>query len=424
MAEITEEAFALAHDEHMKRNSVPEGIERGETRKVQAGSKHDGIVQNFVRKTLPAGSKVKSIDRIRNVSLENMVNDHVKHQRDIAERIKRTRDEFYRNRFSEPPPSTWFEGTKETGYRFLYHGTDYKTMNKIIQSPTGFDPLHCARSLHGRGNYFSSDAEYSLNYSPVYTKVSENVVIKEILLVKVFVGLYQKGIANKPAGEVGYSHIKHNTMVNDLEDPTIFVTQSSSQQIPCYRITVEVPVQHQAQASLTSSVMTLRTEDEHIRAEISNKASKMLTSNFNFDRTNEIHNFVLRQFPHETGKWYCFMIQFTPGVVALDQSVKYSMAMSHTHKLITVVVDMIKSLLLHKGFSGTVEDFVTPYVHFFASGLSPSVAPQIKENRKGYWVKFFNEQAKLLIDTLTVVSKRAPEESSHLAGPAKRVKSK
>lgn len=419
MAEITEEAFAHAHDEYMKRNTRPKGIERGESRRVQTGSKHERIVQSFARKTLPAGSKVRFIDFIRNVSLENMVNDHVKHQRNVVKRYKQDRSVI-----QQTDDMSFPEGTKESDYRFLYHGTDYSTMNKIVQSPTGFDPLHCARSLHGRGNYFSSDAEYSLNYSPVCSKIDEQAVIKEILLVKVFVGLYQKGMPNKPAGQVGYSHIKHNTMVNDLEDPTIFVTQSSSQQIPCYRIIVEVPVQPQAQASLNSSVITLCTEDEHIRAEISNKASKMLTSNFNFDKDNKIHNFILRQFPNEIGKWYCFMIQFTPGVVSLDQSVKYAMAMTHTHKLITIVVDTIKSLLLHKGFPGTVEDFVTPYVHFFSSGLSPSAAPQIKENRKGYWVKFFNEQSKLLIDTLTVVSKRSPEESSQLAGPAKRVKSK
>ena len=92
-------------------------------------------------------------------------------------------------------------------------------------------------------------------------------VIKEILLVNVFVGLYQKGSPNKPADHIGFNHVKHNTLVNDLENPTIFVTQSSSQQVPCYRIRVKIPVQSQSQAGGSVKVTPLPVEDEHIRAE-------------------------------------------------------------------------------------------------------------------------------------------------------------
>ena len=42
---------------------------------------------SFVRKTMPIGAEIWSIDFIRNRPLENIVNDHVKHQKDVIRGI-------------------------------------------------------------------------------------------------------------------------------------------------------------------------------------------------------------------------------------------------------------------------------------------------------------------------------------------------
>ena len=154
MAEIAEEAFAAIHDAYAERTTKPEGITSGELRKLQTKSKHERTVSSFLRKTMPIGAEIDSIEFIRNRPLENIVSDHVKHQTDVnfAEShtgIFYTLDEKGNNiSYEEDVPLP--QGTKETGYRFLYHGTEWRAMNNIISSPSGFDPLRCTRSLHGK----------------------------------------------------------------------------------------------------------------------------------------------------------------------------------------------------------------------------------------------------------------------------------
>lgn len=427
MAEITEESFASIHNQYAERTTKPEGIEMGEVRKLQTKSKHEKIVSSFLRKTMPIGTEIDSVEFIRNKPLENIVDDHVKHQTGVIHGISHTMmhtlDEKGENVFYEeevPLP----EGTKKGGYRFLYHGTSFRAMRNIISSPSGFDPLRCTRSLHGRGNYFSSEADYSLNYSPVLTPETDGMVIKEILLVKVFVGLYQKGSPNKPADHIGINSVKHNTLVNDLENPTIFVTQSSSQQVPCYRITVKIPAPSQPQSGPGSKVPPLSSEDEHIRAVIISYSSKLMYTAFRIDKDNDAHMILYNEFSKASARWYALLIRMSPGIISLDQKIKHSMAMEYTTHLMTTVIDSIKNLLTSKCITGTVEDFVSPYLDVLCSGINPSISPAFRIRQDKFWVDFFKKYSKILVDTLKPVVKREPVESSQLGGPAKKVKSK
>lgn len=428
MAEITDEAFSIAHNSYAESVTKPEGIYMGGQRKLQKNTKHEKIVASFVRKTMPIGAEIWSIDFIRNRPLENIVNDHVKHQKDvirgITHREVNTLDEkgevmSYNEKVDLP------QGTKETGYRFLYHGTDERSMSSIVSSPSGFDPLMCTRSLHGRGNYFSTDADYSLNYSPGTHQPHGKFVFKRILLVKVFVGLYQKGSPNKAADPIGINSVKHNTLVNDLENPTIFVTQSSSQQIPAYDITVRIPVQPETQSTPTvPKASALPAEDEHIKAVITTLAANTFNSKFYIKKDSVSQMTLYQGVSWDPGRWYVLLIKMTPGIISLDQKTKHVMAVEHTNKLISTMVECITSLITSKCITGTVEDFVSPYMDVLSSGLHPSVSSNFKSKEGKFWVDFFTKYSKDLVDTLRPVVKRDPEESSQLGGPAKKVKLK
>ena len=428
MAEITEKAFSIAHNAYTEKVTKPEGISIGERRKLQAKSKHERTVISFLRKTIPVGVEICSINFIRNRPLENIVNDHVKHQKDVIRGITHmemdTLDEKGKV-ISREEKVDLPEGTKEEGYRFLYHGTDEKSMGSIVSSPSGFDPLMCTRSLHGRGNYFSTDADYSLNYSQGLSRPCGKFVFKRILLVKVFVGLYQKGSPNKAAGTIGINSVKHNTLVNDLENPTIFVTQSSSQQIPAYEITVRISVQPETQSNpVVPKAPALPTEDEHIKAVITTLAANTFNSKFGIKKDSVSQMTLYQGVSWDPGRWYVLLIKMTPGIISLDQKTKHVMAVEHTNKLISTMVECITRLITSKCITGTVEDFVSPYMDVLSSGLHPSVSSSFKSKEGKFWVDFFTKYSKDLVDTLRPVVKRDPEESSQLGGPAKRIKSK
>ena len=86
--------------------------------------------------------------------------------------------------------------------RWLFHGTDQGTVDKIIQQ--GFNRSFCGKNMtkYGKGVYFARDASYSS--SPQYS-VPNALGVQHMFLCRVVVGEYCKGVkdALTPAPRTG-----------------------------------------------------------------------------------------------------------------------------------------------------------------------------------------------------------------------------
>ena len=116
----------------------------------------------------------------------------------------------------------------------------------------GFPPLLSGKrigAIHGDGTYFARDAKYS---DPNYVRHLRAGTpakpdgrtfphdTKQILLVKVALGRWEKGV--KDVGVLSTvpgqpKHVTYDSRVNDTQTPTIFVVPRSSHAYPAYVIT-------------------------------------------------------------------------------------------------------------------------------------------------------------------------------------------
>ena len=95
----------------------------------------------------------------------------------------------------------------------LFHGTHANIIDKIATE--GFDPAKNVTSAYGRGTYFAKNAKYSISYM----KSKDNHGISYMFLAKVIIGKTTKGSSSIQ------NIVKENdTYVNDIENPTIYVT--------------------------------------------------------------------------------------------------------------------------------------------------------------------------------------------------------
>ena len=120
--------------------------------------------------------------------------------------------------------------------RWLFHGTSREIMDPICQQ--GFDwrlsgTKHGA--VYGMGSYFAIEASYSHKYS-----LRPLQGCWTVLLAKVIVGSYVKGshgTQRPPAKDPSNSLSPlHDSCVNNVEKPTIFVVFERSQAYPYYII--------------------------------------------------------------------------------------------------------------------------------------------------------------------------------------------
>ena len=124
--------------------------------------------------------------------------------------------------------------------RTLFHGTRCRgdVLAKIINDPdAGFLPLKSGSrtgAKYGDGTYFARDARYSDDYA-ARLPTGE----KQMLAVDVVVGRWAQGRQglNECPLVRGERFVRHNCLVNDVTDPTIFVIQHSSQAYPAHLIT-------------------------------------------------------------------------------------------------------------------------------------------------------------------------------------------
>lgn len=121
--------------------------------------------------------------------------------------------------------------------RMLFHGTE--AVEAIVNSVDGhgFLPMLAGTStgaIWGNGTYFARDAKYSDDYARTLPSGD-----KQMILVDVLVGLSAQGAAGMKVCPLlpGQSYARYNSLVNRVQDPSIFVVQHSNQAYPAYLIT-------------------------------------------------------------------------------------------------------------------------------------------------------------------------------------------
>lgn len=100
------------------------------------------------------------------------------------------------------------------------------------------------------GTYFAKDAQYSDRYCPPLrngrpqANAATPVVTKRMLLAAVSVGRYTVGNQGMkdPPFTTQNGGVRYDSLVNNVESPSIFVVQDTSAAYPAYTITYECPV--------------------------------------------------------------------------------------------------------------------------------------------------------------------------------------
>ena len=130
--------------------------------------------------------------------------------------------------------ANWDEGRMR---RMLFHGTN--AVEAIVNSVDGhgFLPMLAGTStgaIWGDGTYFARDAGYSNYYARTLASGD-----KQMMLVDVLAGLSTQGAQGMKVCPFlpGQSYARYNSLVNRVQDPSIFVVQHSNQAYPSYLIT-------------------------------------------------------------------------------------------------------------------------------------------------------------------------------------------
>jgi hypothetical protein len=127
--------------------------------------------------------------------------------------------------------------------QWLFHGTQQENIESIVNSQAaGYLPMlagSAVGAIWGNGTYFARDAKYSHDYTEPKNDVPTKKIQRKMLLNRVIVGEWDKGapgITKFPMVK-GEKYRQCNSLVNDVEDPSIFVIQHSNQAYPSYVIT-------------------------------------------------------------------------------------------------------------------------------------------------------------------------------------------
>merc|ERR1719460_2252634 len=118
---------------------------------------------------------------------------------------------------------------------YLFHGTSQDTADKIMQQ--GFNRSFCGKNAtaYGKGVYFARDAAYSS--SRTYS-VPDSRGVQRMFMVRVTVGEFCRGNSGQIAPDVldPSTNTLYDTTVDNLHDPSIFVTYHDAQAYPEYMI--------------------------------------------------------------------------------------------------------------------------------------------------------------------------------------------
>ena len=140
-------------------------------------------------------------------------------------------------------PGTVSAGIEHDFVRWLFHGTGQENIEHIVNSQaTGYLPMlagSAVGAMWGNGTYFARDAKYSHDYTEAKIDLLTRQSQRKMLLNRVIVGEWVRGapgMTQFPMAK-GEKYRQCNSLVNDVNDPSIFVIQHSNQAYPAYVIT-------------------------------------------------------------------------------------------------------------------------------------------------------------------------------------------
>lgn len=118
----------------------------------------------------------------------------------------------------------------------LFHGTSLENMKKIIHG--GFNRDYNIKSLYGKGTYFSNKARIAAEYC---TKFDEKNFFA-MLACKTYVGESTVGRLMMGRNELYMDDkvTQYDSLVNDLDDASIFVINRDYHSVPCFIIVFTV----------------------------------------------------------------------------------------------------------------------------------------------------------------------------------------
>ncbi|XP_022796713.1 poly [ADP-ribose] polymerase 15-like isoform X2 [Stylophora pistillata] len=128
--------------------------------------------------------------------------------------------------------------------RLLFHGTDAKNVSHI--NAQGFNRSFCGvhGKKYGQGVYFARDANYSGHYT---TNAGDG---RHMYLARVLVGKYCAGKQDMkvpPPKDPSSPEVLYDSVVDQTENPSIFVVFYDNQCYPEYHVTFEYNRPHSNQ---------------------------------------------------------------------------------------------------------------------------------------------------------------------------------
>ena len=110
--------------------------------------------------------------------------------------------------------------------KIVFHGTTKETVDKIMTQ--GFNRSFCGKNatVYGNGVYFASNMDYSLQTQ--YSKPDQDNY--QYIITKIVVGQYCLGESEKFLSII--KNEMFDTTVNNMQNPTIYVTYNDSQALP------------------------------------------------------------------------------------------------------------------------------------------------------------------------------------------------
>lgn len=186
---------------------------------VPDGPEKQGVVSWFMR-SLSASVQVVKVERVQNLSLWQSF--AVKRQTLLSRERKCAM-------------TTAADAPSALERVWLFHGTASDTVPKVTQQ--GFNRSFCGKNatMYGKGVYFARDASYSS--SPVYAKPDPSGV-QYMFLCRVVVGEYCQGKKDALTPDVRdvNKHLLYDTTVDNMKDPSIYVTYHDAQAYPEYLV--------------------------------------------------------------------------------------------------------------------------------------------------------------------------------------------
>jgi len=186
------------------------------------GKEKQDVIDHF-KTTLAPGVEVARVERIQNVTLWQ---SYAVKRQTMCNAVETTR------RTQQSPI--------EQVEKKLFHGTTDEIVLKITQQ--GFNRSFAGRNatFYGRGTYFARDAEYSRN--PIYAKPDEKGY-QLMFLCRVAVGSYCLGTKETTVPDVkdAATNTLHDTTVDNVASPSIYVTYHDGQAYPEYLIKFKMP---------------------------------------------------------------------------------------------------------------------------------------------------------------------------------------